>query len=307
MSQKQVELDPRPAYHAVSVSSDGVSTHSSHDGQQWVSVRHHKLPREDCYDIVMSPDGAYRLLAYSHVDKHGGRLLNVLRGATANAWSKKASALPIPTTVSCGQPQMRYLRDNLYGIMWLDEGSLYSAIYDAAEPDGRNLYLNAPVQNEWFDLARITDLSFAYHAGGVFVVWSPNSKDRIMTMRGELIDHSIKFGEADYHPEDHVSVSNMIFDGDDMYIAVVTGKRVNTLLYSDDGSYWSKQATCYNTENYPILIPFLYKDAQGNKIYLKTYDYAGTVHALQNFTDCERTEVSLPPEVIRVEYFPGMQ
>lgn len=303
--QPQV-LDPRPAYHLVSIEGDGVRTFQSYDGRQWSEFLHRQLSAADCYDVALSADGAGRYLVYNHIDESGQASLNVLAGTDERHWRTSAASLKIPPLISCAQPQIRHLRGDLYGIMWLAEGRLYSAIYDAGERDGDKLYLSEPVQDNWFDLARITDLSFAYHNDAVYVVWSPNSKDRIMSMRGDINGHTISYGEPDYHLERHVSVSNMVSDGEFMYIAVVTGNRVNMLKHSDDGSYWSKGPACYNIDNLPILIPFLYVDAQGDKIYLKSYDYAGSVNYLQNFTDCERTEVNIPSEVMRIEYFPGL-
>lgn len=298
--------DSRPAYHLVSVTEEGVKIYDSPDGIQWNSSLHKSLSATDCYDIALSPNGLHRFLVYSHTDKNGIRALNVLQSTGTKRWASKASKLVIPETVSCGQPQMRHLRENLYAILWLDEGSLYSAIYDANEKDGHNLILSGPVEDNWLSLVEMSELSFAYHDGSIYVVWSPNSKDRIMTMRGDINGQTINYGEPDYHLENHTSVSNMISDGELMNIAVVTGKRVNILMTSDDGAYWDEGPSCYNLDNIPLFIPFLYKDAKGEKLYLKSEDYAGTVNYLQNFSDCETTEVKIPSEAIHIEYFSGL-
>lgn len=302
--------DPQQAYHLVSVTEDGVRTYNSHNGIEWGSFLHKNLSNADCYDIALSPDGSHRFLVYSHTDKNNNRTLNVFRDYTqktgTKGWAGNASRLFIPATGTCGQPQMRHLRENLYGILWLDKGTLHSAIYDASKPDGDNLTLSKPIQNDWLRLVQPTELSFAYHDNSIYVVWSPNSKDRIMAMRGEINGQTINYSEPDYHFENHINISNMISDGKLMYITVVTGNRVNMLMSSDDGSYWSKGPTCYNLNNISLFTPFLYIDAKGEKIYLKSDDYAGTNNYLQNFADCEETQVSIPSETMRIEYFPGL-
>lgn len=305
MDKQLGAVDPRPAYHLVSVTEDGVSTYDSHDGINWNGYLHKGLSRSDCFDVALSPDGGRRFLVYNHTDKNGKHTLNVLRGSGTTDWSTSSASLAIPETVSCGQPQMRHLRANLYGILWLDEGTLYSAVYDAGKDDGNSLTLSEPLKDDWLRLVEIPDLSFAYHNSAIYVVWSANSKDRIMTVRWEITGQTIKYGEPDYHLEEHTIASNMISDGKLMAIAIVTGKRTNILLTSDDGSYWDEGPRCYNIDNMPLFIPFLYKDARGEKIYLRTNDYAGRVTYLQNFSDCEKFDLKIPSEPIRIEYFPG--
>lgn len=299
--------DPRPAYHLVSVSKEGVTAHNSHDGIHWRSIRNNRLPITDCYDLALSPDGSQQFLAYNHRERDGRHTLNILQSVRGNKWPDKPSRVFIPTTTSCGQPQMRHLHDDLYGVLWLDKGTLYSAIYDAGARSGKNLTLSKPIHNEWLTLLDIYELSFAYHKGSVYVVWSPNSNDRIMTMQGNINDNIIDYGQPDYHLEDHLNISNMITDGELMYIVVVTGDRVNMLMSSDDGSYWDNGPICYNTENIPLYIPFLYKNTTGEKVYLRTNDYSGRVKYLQNFPDCEDMDIKLPSETLRIEYFPGRQ
>lgn len=293
-----------PAYHLISVTEEGINSQYSHDGIKWKSFAYEGLSTDDCYDMALSPDGSQYFLAYHHKNKNGKHTLNVLQ-TTDSKHLESAAILTIPKTISCGQPQMRHLHGNLYGILWLDEGNLYSAIYDASKHDSDKLTLSKPIKNSWFTLVEISELSFAYHNGSIFAVWSPNSKDRIMVIQGEIIDNKINYSEPDYHLENHKSISNVISEGEQMAIVVVTGGRINRLMTSPDGSYWDKGPSCFNLNNIPFSIPFLYKDASGEKIYLRSNDYAGTINTLQRFSDCEEKDIELPTDAIRIEYFPG--
>jgi hypothetical protein len=302
----QTLVDPRPAYHAISVSTKGVKTHTSHDGMQWQSYGHQSLSIKDCYDMTISPDGQTRLLAFMHSDNKGRNTLNILPGTDARHWRRRPVTLALASNGPCRQPQIRYLYDASYAILWLDQDTLHAAVYTHSTDGKGRLTSNTPWQNEWLQRVKNNDISFSYHAGALYVVWSPNSKDRIMSLRGEIDANGIRFTEQDFHLDDHIKLSNIISDGEFMYLVMATGQRSNRLMKSDDGAYWRKVATCYNLNNVPFFIPFLYQDASGEKFYLKSDSYTESSFYLETFTDCERTPFSPAAEVQRLEYFPGL-
>jgi hypothetical protein len=109
-------------------------------GAAWQFHNHSdELDSTWCADLAVAPDGKLRYLALLHQAPGGNWLLSVRAGLGAQTWSTTFSGIGVPDIVgdgdgpvrACQRVRIAYLKDKLYAIVWIDNGVLHNALFDA--------------------------------------------------------------------------------------------------------------------------------------------------------------------------------
>ena len=256
-----------------------------------------------CGAIGVSRKGRWRYLAYLHRESIGNYLLTVRTGFAAQSWSDTLFAtVPVPHNQDSslffrGCPlHMTRLDDEMYGIVWVLEGELHSALYNPRKPPDEDLVLNQVVSG--FEGVNGRRMSLTYHDGDVHLVWSPEDRNRIMTKRGTLSETGIDFEQVStFTPIPHTRLSNAIAHDGALFVAASHEDGMMRLYStSTGGTNWAEQASCQGDFGDGSL---LYVDRVGD---IRVHA-GGTGAAMWRFTDC--TFKPSPSPSGRITYHPG--
>lgn len=297
-----------PSYHDVVVTANGLRTGYRTAGDpQWHFHSHDDVPELDCYDLAIAPNGALRYLSYVHRAESGDWRVSVRTGLGATEWASTFSSITVPAALpqpyDCARSRIEHLTGTLYGIFWLAEGEMHSALFDSSKAPGADLVVGEPFahasfeENEDFERLSARSLSAVYFNDEVRVVWSPLERNRINMVSGALGPGGIDFDTAStFTAHEHEDMSDALAHDGALHVATADGERVR--LWSRAGTVqWVETASCESDDRLPNRL--LYADGNGGVQVLLGRG------ALLDFSDCSGTPFPLPVSSGVVSYFPG--
>ena len=286
----------------------------------WESHNHTDLSPTDCYDMAISPDGERRFLAFVRENDKNGYELVVLRDMDgANEWDDYSAieiagpsvpfyeidAHPEP----CIRPRVEHLRDNLYGVIWVLEGSLYSAMFKSdwwptlastgtvePGPGGSPPFAGLPTY----------EVSFVYADEEIHMVYPQPGK--VMYRRGSLTEESLEFeSSANFMLAEYGQMSDVIARDGTLYLATGgtddDGDGVVRLWSKTTGGVdWSQETTCGPGSG--IKSRFIYFDQNGELTVMRPTATSGAGWVrLQRFSDCGGVDyafgIGMKPKLIK--------
>lgn len=260
----------------------------------WLSFRDHEgLSRTDCYDLVVSPNAAQRFLAFTQQDKDGDWHVLVRAGLGNNVWGSIDAHVEIPMApeFGCVQPYISHLKDDLYGILWVIDGTLYSALFAPNNPAGQELLLGDE-EDGFFEGVSVNSISLAYYDDSLHVVWMRPERDRIMKMRGQVSDSELLlFSGATFTPLASTTHSKAIAGTDGLYIAAADGDAVKLYHTGGSGTDWAEVASCESQQQ--VFSTLLYVDQEGAMRTLLT-GASITNERTISFSDCSTAVLQVP-------------
>lgn len=266
---------------------------------------HPGLSGDDCYDLEVAPNAAQRFLAFASEVDDGQWRLSVRAGLGNNVWDSNHSELNISASpeFGCIQPYISHVKDDLYGVLWIIDGTLYSAAFVPNNPTGFEL-IKGDEEDSFFDGVSVQGVSLAYYNDAMRMIWMSPERDRIMQMRGQISSSDFLLdGIATYTPLTSTSHSSVIARDDGLYIAAADGSTVKLYRSEGSGTDWTEVASCDSDRQ--IQSSLLYVDQEGAVRTLLT-PYTVTQQRTLSFEDCSRDVLQLPigtPK--RVRYSPG--
>lgn len=293
---------PVPTFHDVVTTADGVRTGYRPD-QEGVSWQFHfhddELDDAWCADLAIAPDGMMRSLAFLHRAPGGNWLLSVRTGLGPSTWSSTFSTIGVPPVynfdnvpaVGCHPVRIAHLKDSLYGIVWVTNGELHNAVYNASASPPADLILGPVfpfVSLEGISARRVSPI---WWNDAVRLIWSPASAGRIQTVTGTLSPDGITFGPgATFTTVPHDELSNAVVHDGAMYIAARQDDHVRLFRTTTGGTGWEEAAACETT--WRIRGKLLFADDVGDVWVAETS--SAFDNRLRNFSDCSTRAFPLP-------------
>jgi len=300
-----------PSFNSVLTANSTLSpvvtrTRPDEPDADWSSFGGHEgLSGADCYDLVVAPNATQRFLAYTHEYENGQWRLYVRTGLGNNVWGTSDSEMDIPGApeFGCVRPHIGRLKDDLYGIVWVLDGTLYSALFNPSNPQSLEL-LPGDEEDSVFENISVTAISMVYYDDSLYVLWMREGRDRIMMLRGQVSDSELVFFEgATSTPLSSTSHSNAIAGPDGLYIATADGSVVKLFHTGGSGTGWTEIASCDSTQQ--ISSTLLYVDQEGEMRTLLT-NSAVTNETTISFSDCSTASLQIPiGRGWRISYSPG--
>jgi len=302
-----------PSFNAVRASgsiSNPVTTMTrpdEEDGAWSFYSEHTGLDGADCYDLEVAPNAGQRFLAFVSEVTDGQWRLSVRAGLGNTVWGSTDSVLDITASPGSGciQPYIGHLKDDLYGVLWIVDGTLYSAAFVPDNPLGFEV-IEGDVEDSFFDGVSVRGVSLAYYDDEVRMIWMSPERDRILQMRGQISDAGFNLaGIATYTSLTSTTHSSVIATEDGLYIAAADGSTVKLYRSAGAGNDWTEIASCDLDRQ--IQSSLLYVDPQGVKRALVT-GFGNGVQRTLSFDDCSSPLLQLPAGVPRrIKYSPGTQ
>lgn len=253
------------------------------------------LEEGNCYDIVVAPNAGQRFLAYTAEDEDGQWRLFVRASLGTEIWGSpendsRSEPLSAPE-FGCITPYINHLKEDLYGIAWVVDGTLSTAVFVPENPTGFELILGEE-EDAFFAGVPIKDISLAYYNDSLRVIWMRPERDRIMQLRGQVSDSGMTlFDGATFTELDSTSHSDVIAREDGLYIAAADRSAAKLYHSAGAGTDWSEVASCDTP--YDISHSLLYVDQAGSVRTLLTGASITNQRSL-SFDDCSMDVLQVP-------------
>ncbi len=288
------------------------------DGPNWQSYNHSdELDDNWCADLAVAPDGKLRYLAFIHEAPGGNWLLSIRTGLGSQTWSTTFSGVAVPEIVdsegfavsSCVRVRFRHLKDDLYGIVWINNGLLSNAVFDASKSPPADLVLGDVAAFPAFDEplpggghVSARQLSLVWFNDRVNLVWSKADRTQIKTKTATLGASGIAFGPgASFTRIEHNELSDVIVHDGALYVAAKIGGTMRLFSTSTGGTNWQEVASCAAPSS-NLTGRLLYADPAGDK---RVAQSASGIFWQLNFADCSTSAFPLMLTHGDVTYHPG--
>lgn len=301
-----------PSFNSVmsNATSNPVKTMTRPDapGAGWAFYNEFEdLEYGNCYDITVSPNAIQRFLAYSTEGADGQWRIAVRTGLGNEVWGSQENdarvIAPEGPEFGCITPYINHVKDDLYGVLWIVNGTLYSAVFAPGNPQGSEMTLGDSADG-FMDDVSISAVSLTYFNDYLRVIWMRPDRDRIMQMRGQISPTELHFEDgATFTPLDSSSHSDVIARDDGLYIAAAFDDTITLYRSAGAGIDWIEVANCEST--YDISHSLLYVDRTGT-IRALTTGASITNQRTISFEDCSLEVLQVPiGNTGRIKYSPG--
>lgn len=249
----------------------------------------------NCYDIAVSRNAVQRFLAHSFEGSDGEWRIAVRAGIGNNVWGTQDNdarlVVPEGPEFGCIRPYINHIKDDLYGVLWIVDGTLYSAVYAPNNTTGFELTLGDSVDG-FMDGVSIGAVSLTYYNDSMRVIWMRSERDRIMQLRGQASATEMSlFAGATYTALNSTSHSDVVAGDDGLYIAAASEGAVRLFKSSGVGNDWLEVNRC--DVPWEISHSLLYVDQQGEMRTL-VKGTSITNERTISFEDCSRAILQVP-------------
>ena len=275
------------------------------------------LEEGDCYDIAVSPNAVQRFLAYSTEGSDGQWRVAVRTGIGNDVWGAPDNdariVVPEGPEFGCITPYINHVKDGLFGVLWIVNGTLYSAVFAPGNTQGFELTLGDSADG-FMDDVSIRSVSLANFNDALRVIWMRPERDRIMQLRGQISATALTlFDGATFTPLDSSSHSDVVAledgqaeggsYGDGLYVAAAHEGEVTLYRSSGAGTDWTEVTSCESS--WGISHSLLYADQDGDLRALLTGASITNQRTL-SFADCSLEVLQVPiGNSGRITYSPG--
>ena len=294
-------------YYFVGTGGFGLQTglRSEADDSTWYFHHHEDLPEIACADLAAGPDGKLQYLAFLHEGFPGNWLLTIRRGLGAEIWSTSYSGIAVPEidqSSACVSPRITHLRDGLFAIAWVVEGSLHTALFDSTKTPPEDLVLTDTLPPSAFGATTARGISIVYLDNRPWLVFSARSPSRILVKLGTLDENVLRFNAASFFfSHRHNSSSDALVHDDAIYVATTDDDTVYLHKRPRTSTAFEEVATCPGGDR--IYNRLLYVDANGDMRVLR-HNNSDLTSYLQNFTDCSTEVLTVATFEGHITYFP---
>lgn len=234
------------------------------------------------------------------------RRLHVIDGLGSSNWSSVSASIDIPPPglSRARAPNMTYLGDKLFGLVWKDSGTIRTALFDESANTIEALSLGPE-----FDGSEATGIPSIIKLGQQILVYWQNrqgvpmlSAVSLLVENGQLVAGQPLNIEMQAAGSLESKSSNVVVVNGQAIVAEYfrTGTELSWRLHhSDDGSTWVQDVNCTQNLTSPARIVDHLYEYEGNIFGLgDTYSPNGSDALGQlfvyDFTNCARTDLDIP-------------
>ena len=302
-----------PTFLLVVPTGDGLVTGYRPDDatSEWRLFTHSDvLEQSQCGDMAVAPDGIMRHLAVLRRGADNTWALGLRTGLGPANWSSELSTIPIPTIQGsapnvpasiCQQLRIAHLRDNLFGIVWIADGTLHNAVFTAGEESPGDIAVGPVFGPIGGTSTTSVNASLVQLNDNPVLVFSNPDRTRIHTLTGTLTPQGITFAAGATTEIAHEALSDVVVQDGAMFVATIQGDSIR-LLRKAGAENWRLVAKCSSSAT-GIRGGLLYADGAGA---FHATEIIGTgVTQLRTFIGCGRRNFVLPVTVDRLKFHPG--
>ena len=278
-----------------------LNTFVTTNGTNWDRYVHTDLPENTSGSMDRDKTSGLLYLAFFYEKPDGSNHLMVKWALGNQNWSSEHSELAIAQPAQYTTPQIFYLTERKFIILWRDGNRLHTAFLDAGISSGQNLFLGETIE---FNNSIVGDRYFSatFHNGMVHVLCmtSPvneNENRAVYLVKGQINNNELSFLAPIFTNITGNMITNLLAEGDSLHFVLDRNVENNDVsLYeqvyyrSIDGINWQEIKVCQPSSSYKFISdPLFFRDGNLQLRYLRIEIYnpeGWHPQELVNLEDC---------------------
>jgi hypothetical protein len=273
------------------------------DGVEWNRFVHTDIPENTSGSMDRDKLSRLLYLTFFYEKPDGSNHLMVKWALGNQNWASEHSELAISPPAQHTTPQIFYLTEHKFIILWRDGNRLHTALLDAGISSGENLFLGETIE---FNSSIVGDKYFSatFHNGMVHILCmtSPvneNENRAVNLVRGQINNNELSFFDPIFTNITGDMITNLLAEGDSLHFVLNRNADSNDVslveqvyFRSIDGNNWQETKVCQPSLSYQFISdPLFFRDGNQQLRYLRAEIYSdegGYVHPqeLVRLVDC---------------------